>query len=163
MILNSVRIILASIRAVYDAFVRDGIAQLLAPAAGPRPTTFSSLFHTKQSPVDKYLPPTVRDFSPSVVKPLGDLGEDFLGKAVTSWLDGAHSLVTERTADVLAHVKSIASLAAMKATLRSAIASDEEDSDGVMKAVTGNDLNLWDEFYRNVFRYRILLDLAVAF
>jgi hypothetical protein len=155
LISNSIRLIRSTLSIVRSAFVSSDLSSALKGDSARTPTL--SLFQTKQSPVLKrHLTPIVRDFAPSLLKPFDDLDQAFVAGSATSWLDGVHGIVTEQTAKILAHVKSISALAGIRKSVYDLLGeqSGGKDNDSACLAVTGKDLNLWDEFYRGVFRDR---------
>ena len=124
------------------------------------------------SPVMKYLPNIIRDFCPSIVvnkdrdssrcsKP-DDLDQEFLTTECTNWLDRVHDMISNGTSKVLAHVNTLSGLSMIRRSTYDYLAlkcsknkhSTFKDWNSVCVNVLNRTVNVWDEFYRNLFRER---------
>ena len=124
------------------------------------------------SPVMKYLPNIIRDFCPSIVvnkdrdssrcsKP-DDLDQEFLTTECTNWLDRVHDMISNGTSKVLAHVNTLSGLSMIRRSTYDYLAltcsknkhSTFKDWNSVCVNVLNRTVNIWDEFYRNLFRER---------
>ena len=134
-----------------------------------------SLFqNVSVSPVMKYLPGIIRDFSPSVVIKKDDetsnigqkdvIDEELLKLECTNWLDRVHDMISDGTSKVLAHVNTINGLSMIRRNIYYFLASKvskqsqsslAQDWNKACLLVLNRSVNIWDEFYRNIFRDRI--------
>ena len=135
-----------------------------------------SLFqNVSVSPVMKYLPSIIRDFCPAiVVKGEGNpasrtntsdiLDKEYLRTECTNWLDRVHDMISEGTSKVLSHVNTLGGLSMARTNTYDFLArivserncnSSSEDWNGVCLRVLTRKVNIWNEFYRNLFRDRV--------
>ena len=146
------------------------------------------LFHNVSvSPVMKYLPSIIKDFCPSVVKKdvqaprinaTNALDKDFLKMECTSWLDRVHDMISEGTSKVLSHVNTLSGISMIRKNVYEFLAFTTsytncslsiENWKTVCFNVLNRNVNIWDEFYRNIFRDRVEelilreIDVAVNF
>ena len=127
------------------------------------------------SPVMKYLPSIIKDFCPSVVvkkDPLtvsrsnedSRLTEEYLQLECTNWLDRVHDMISEGTAKVLSHVNTLGGISIIRRGVYDFLSYSEskdnstslvEDWNSVCLSTIKRNVNIWDEFYRNLFRDRV--------
>ena len=125
------------------------------------------------SPIMKHLPSIIRDFHPSVVAKEGHissrstkpdvLDHDLLTSECTNWLDRVHGMITSGTSKVLTHVNTLSGLSMIRKNTYDFLAWINEnkkctpiqkDWNSVCLSILKRTVNIWDEFYRNLFRDR---------
>ncbi len=160
LICKTLGMIMCTLQVIHSAFA-EGQERSLVSVLKKLEIPTLSLFQTRLSPIFKYLPGIIRDFSPSLVEPLSKLDANFLASQTTAWLDKIHDSIGQATIDVLNHVGSIGALSAIKKYCYDYLLNPK---DGCMKPMEWNavcnnildkELNLWNEFFRNVYRERV--------
>ena len=111
-----------------------------------------------ESPVMEFLPSIIKDF-----KLISDADQNeiletsYVQDKCAKWLDDIHEVLTKETCVILSHVHNITGLS----NIRSGVFSFIENSsllsilNSTCQDLLGHELNLWQEFYRNLFRDRI--------
>lgn len=152
---RSLSLILSTLTVIHQAFrAEDGVTLASMALSMQKPTLDS--FETKLSPVLKYLPPIVSGFKPSLIQPLKPLSNDYVQSKLTTWLDEIHEMINHEIKQVMSHINGIGSLISIRRSVYDLLlANDPKNWDEVCHSLLGKELNLWDEFFRSVFRERI--------
>ena len=159
---RSMGMILSTINVLNRAFVggeeRRGMLEALLDSIS-EPTM--KLFQTRLSPVFKYLPPIVSNFTPAVLEPLRNLEPAYLQGKTTEWLDTVHHIISTEVAAVLSHVASISSLSSIRRGCYEFLKDPSGKGDltpqkwsSLCNEALGRELSLWDEYYKGAFRDR---------
>lgn len=148
------------LKTVNCAFANGELKQVLN-GLNRQPTL--QLFHASSvSPVMAYLPAIVQDFCPSVAeKSVEEKNEQqcySLKSSCTQWLEKVYELVAKETVQVLSHVHTIEGLANVRKGVYDHLKQDsfQEWQNMCENLLVGkSNLNLWEEFYRHIFRDRV--------
>lgn len=155
---RSLEVIMSTMEVVHQAFVNKGDGDLLSILEENYHPTLG-LFETRSSPVFKHLPKLISEFCPYPVVPLKELSNEFVEKETLKWLDEVHDVINKETTDLLEHVSSLQALAGIRKACYDLLMSPQsgltpEKWNQLCTEVIGKELNLWDEFYRGLFRER---------
>ena len=113
----------------------------------------------------EHLPTVVSAFAPSVIMSSEDkpvkLTAENVTKECTSWLDRIHDLTSD--SGMLNHVHSLKDLSLIRKTVHDFLKHILGDWNENCCQVLGKEINLWNEFFRGVFRDRVeaLISLKV--
>ncbi len=154
---NCLGMMASTVEALHRAFVKDEEEEEVNTLKGVLDRASSptmSLFQTDLSPVFKHLPAIVREFSPKPTSE-GSVDLSLLRRSAADWLDRLHSSVSSAAAAALSHVGTVSALAAARRGCHEFLTSLHSGWPRVCSGVLGNELSLWDEFYKGVFRDRV--------
>ena len=136
---------------VHEAFVQDQLELMLNEASNEKTV---ELLHAKaESPVMDFLPGIIRDFKPTslekeAVEPV------YITEQCKQWLDEVHGILAKETSVILSHVHNVTGLAHIRKSVfnESSLVPTWNKISGEL---LGKSINLWEEFYRHLFRDRI--------
>ena len=122
--------------------------------------TIQLLNATVESPVMEFLPSIVRDFSLISNKEGFEevLETSYIKNHCAKWLDNVHEILTKETSVILSHVHNIVGLSNIRSSVQSYMSDSNLIStlnDETCPQLLGHSINLWEEFYRKIFRDRI--------
>ena len=120
------------------------------------------LLSASESPVMNFLPSIVRDFKimmPDEANNENDvLDQAYISKECKTWLDEVHEILTHETSIILSHVHNIVGLSNIRKSVHASLSTNDSNIQAwsqVCQEVLNHSLNLWNEYYVNLFRDRI--------